>query len=85
MLVTSLIYNNVKANVPVDIHQFQAVSEELFQSGAETIILGCTELSLIKRDYNIGSGYLDAMEVLARSSIELSGARLKEEYHCLIT
>ncbi len=83
--VTDLIYKNVKANLPVEIDKFQAVSKGLKQGGAEVIILGCTELSLIKRDYDIGSGYIDAMEVLAMRSILLSGAKLKEEFYSLIT
>ena len=32
-------------------------------------ILGCTELSLIKRDEGLGAFYLDSMEVLARNAI----------------
>lgn len=84
-LVTNLIYQNVKANTAVDITKFRIVSEELFNHGAEAIILGCTELSLIKRDYEIGSGYLDAMEVLAKRAIELTGAKLNKEYYNMIT
>jgi aspartate racemase len=83
--VTDLIYKNVKANLPVVMDKFYAVSEELKQAGAEAIILGCTELSLIKRDHEIGAGYLDAMEVLAMRSIVLSEGKLKDDFKCLIT
>ncbi len=83
--VTDLIYKNVKAGRPVEFDKFMAVSSELRNNGAEVIILGCTELSLIKRDYPIGSGFVDAMEVLAMRSIELCEARLKAEYRKLIT
>jgi aspartate racemase len=83
--VTDLIYKNVKANKPVEIDKFFAVSRELKQEGAQVIILGCTELSIIKRDFNIGPGYIDAMEVLAMRSIQLCGARLKEDFMSLIT
>lgn len=82
--VTSLIYDNVKANQPVEINKFRSVSGELRDKGAEVIILACTELSLIKRDYDIGPDYLDAMEVLAMRAVTLCGAGLKEEYHSLI-
>jgi len=84
-MVTDLIYKNVKANQPVDFDKFTAVSMELKNNGAEVIILGCTELSLIKRDYDIGPGYIDAMEVLSMRSILLCEADLKTEYHSLIT
>lgn len=83
--ITHLIYRNVKANQPVEIEKFHAAAGELQKNGAEVIILGCTELSLIKRDYDIGPGYIDAMEVLAKRSIELCQAKLKDEYRSLIT
>jgi aspartate racemase len=84
-MVTDLIYKDIKANQPVEIHKFNEVSAGLKEDGAEVIILGCTELSLIKRDYDIGPGYIDAMEVLAMRSILLCEAELKDEYHSLIT
>lgn len=83
--ITYLIYRNVKASQPVDIERFRTAARELRENGAEVIILGCTELSLIKRDYDIGPGFIDAMEVLAKRSIELCQAKLKDEYQSLIT
>ena len=83
--VMELIYDNVKANCEVDIEKFHAVGSDLKAKGAEAVVLGCTELSLIKRDYPIGKGYIDAMEVLARASILRMGKALKEDYQCLIT
>ena len=83
--VMSLIYDNIKANLPADMDKFAAVERELRGNGAEAIILGCTELSLIKRDYAIGGGFIDAMEVLAQCAILRCGAPLKPEYRCLIT
>lgn len=82
--VMHIIYNNVKAGLPVDMYIFEQVSEELCNNGAEVILLGCTELSMIKRDHEIGKGYLDVMEVLARKSVLLCG-KLKPEYEHLIT
>lgn len=70
-LVMSLIYDEIKTNSPVDIKKFEKVTAELFGGGAEVIILGCTELSLIKRDFDIGHGFADAMEILAWNSISL--------------
>lgn len=83
--ISDLIYKNVKANQPVEFDKFEAAASELRDCGAEVIILGCTELSLIKRDYDIGPGYIDAMEVLAMRSIVLCGAKLKDEFQSLIT
>ena len=83
--VMHLIYNNIKANLPAEMDRFHAVSRELKENGAQAIILGCTELSLIKRDHPIGSGFIDAMEMLAQQSILRCGCKLKDEYKYLIT
>lgn len=83
--VMHLIYDNVKAGLPVEIALFEDVSRELREVGCECIILGCTELSLIKRDYPIGQGYLDALEVLAVCSVIKCEKRLKPEYQNLLT
>ncbi len=83
--VMSIIYDDIKANRPADLEKFAFVSRELWRGGAQAIILGCTELSLVKRDYPIGGGYLDAMEVLARRCVIACGGRLKPEYDNLIS
>lgn len=53
--VMHLIYQNVKATRPAEMNRFERVSEELWEKGAQVIILGCTELSMIRRDERIGS------------------------------
>jgi aspartate racemase len=84
-VIMDLIYKNIKAGLQADMDRFYEVSEELRTNGAEVIILGCTELSLINRDNYIGAGYLDALEVLAKVSIENCQGNLKNQYKCLIT
>ena len=71
--VMSLIYDDVKANKPVDKGKFTSAADELRANGAEAVVLGCTELSLIKRDYGLKAGYVDVLEVLARRALELCG------------
>lgn len=83
--IMSVIYDDIKANKPFNLENFRSVELELREKGAQVIILGCTELSIIKRDGKTGPGFIDAMEVLAAKSIELSGAMLKDEYRSLIT
>ena len=82
--VMDLIFRDVKAGAPIEMEKFKKVSQELRGQGAEVIVLGCTELSMIKRDYPLGGGYLDALDVLARASVLRCG-RLKSEYQELIT
>ncbi len=83
--IMDIIYKNVKAGKPVDMESFYSVSSELRMRGAQVIILGCTELSLIKRENHLRAGYIDAMEVLAREIILAAGKELRPEYECLIT
>lgn len=83
-MITHIIYDNIKAGKRVDMDYFRQVEQEFYKNKAEIIILGCTELSMIHRDECIGHGYLDAMEVLARTSVLQCGT-LKKEYHCLLT
>lgn len=82
--VNHLIYRNIKAGNPPDMDRFRTVRDELRDGGSQAIILGCGELSLIRRDCDIGPGFLDTMEVLARRSILLCGKELKEEYRSLL-
>ena len=65
--------------------KFDAVACELREKGAQCIVLGCTELSVIKRDYNIGAGFIDAMEALALRSLEMCEAPVKFQSKSLIT
>lgn len=80
-----IIYDSIKANKPFVMDDFCMVEQELRHKGAEVIVLGCTELSLIRKDYDIGTGFLDAMEVLAQKSVLLCSSRLKKEFYNLIT
>jgi aspartate racemase len=83
--VMDIIYGSIKANQPVQIEVFNRVDRELRQNGAEAVILGCTELSMIHRDFPLGPGFLDSMEALARKSVLACEGRLKKEYLHLIT
>ena len=82
--VMHLIYDNVKSGKPVELPLFEEIAQELFAQGAQVILLGCTELSLIKRDFALEPGFLDVMEVLARKAV-LSCGKLRKEYEELIT
>lgn len=82
--VMHLIYENVKAGKPIEKNLFDTVAGELFSDGAEVILLGCTELSMIKQKQMTGAGCLDVTEVLAKICVEKC-ARLKHEYEELIT
>ena len=82
--VMSIIYDEIKAGLPADAQKFTAVREELFGLGCDSFVLGCTELSLIKRDAEVGPGCLDALEALAKRCVTACGGVLKPAYGRLL-
>ena len=73
--VMDIIYKSVKQGKQVDMNKFHDVTRELTKAGSDRIILGCTELSLIKRDHGLDNFYVDALEVLAWRSIQFCGKK----------
>lgn len=82
--IMDVIYKNIKSGQPADMERFDAVRQNLRGQGAQILILGCTELSLVDKEQLPGKGYLDAMEVLARSAVKACRGRLKSNYAHLI-
>lgn len=83
-LVMEIIYDDVKAGNKVDMNKFNLVTDELISLGCDSIILGCTELSIVKRDEEIGDIFIDVLDVLSKRSIELCGGKVKKEFENLI-
>ena len=80
-LVTQIIYEQVKAGRPVDIETFRAVAGRLVERGAQVIVLGCTELSVVAVDHDLLADplYLDSTDQLARATIRRAGHRVRGE------
>lgn len=74
-----IIYHEIKAGAKINMPLFHQIARELFDQGAEVILLACTELSLIKKEHVLPAGYLDVMEVLARKAVQCCN-RVREEY-----
>lgn len=83
--VMALIYDQIKAGVKPDMDLFASIRDDLRRSGAEAVVLGCTELSLLKKEQELGSGILDALEVLAKESVLACGKAVKPEFNELFT
>ena len=81
--VMDILDTEEKAGRPVDFPAFRQVARELSDAGAQAVVLACTELSLVKRDFELGEGFLDVMEVLARKAV-LTCGRLNPRYECLL-
>lgn len=76
--VMDFIYRGVKANdYNYDPSSFMAVAGHLMEQGAETLILGCTELPVGIRMYGLQIKHVDALEVLAKTAIVRAGYSLR--------
>ena len=72
-IVMDIIYNYVKKAKPVNREAFDTAANELRQAGCDCIILGCTELSLVKKQEKLDEYFVDSLEVLAYESIKSCG------------
>ena len=78
-LINSFIYDHVKKNIDVTMEDFIAVLNFFFNNGCDSVILGCTELSVIYKDLNLqnDSRIIDSTSVIAKLSIKISNKKLK--------
>ncbi|MDE5591265.1 MAG: amino acid racemase [Acetatifactor sp.] len=83
-LIMDLIYRRIKSGEKGNPDELIQVGEELFAAGAQVNLLGCTELSLLKRDYVLPADYLDVLDVLAKCAVQECG-RFDTRYQNLIT
>lgn len=75
--IMDIIYNKVKRNLPVEPSEFEGIINDLLvKDNCDCIIIACTELSLIPLRNEISKFCVDAMAVLVKKSIELSGKQL---------
>lgn len=72
-VISDLIYHQIKKGQAPDTNAFRAVVDALLRRGAEAIILGCTELSLLKKRAGNEPNWIDSLEVLACAAIRLCG------------
>ena len=72
-IITDTIFNEIKKGQAPDISRFMRVCDALHKRGCERIILGCTELSLIKKEFSLSDFFIDSLEVLALAAIKRCG------------
>ncbi len=66
-----IIYDGVKAGLPVNPEDFTQVENQFREAGCKKIILACTELSCYAMENPLTDIYVDAMEILARKAISI--------------
>ena len=81
-IITSIIFDDIKRGREPDIEKFISVAEKMREGGCERIILGCTELSLIKKNYEQikqSNFFTDSLEMLARKTVIECGKPCREQ------
>ncbi|WP_298580019.1 aspartate/glutamate racemase family protein [uncultured Olegusella sp.] len=70
-IITFLIYDCVKSGKPANIQAFLDVAHALHERGCGTVVVGCTELSVIYQQLEQRPDYLvDSLDILANACVE---------------
>ncbi len=77
--IMRIVYDEVKANLPVTIEDFYAVASHLKERGCDRILLGCTELSVIKERFHLSKTYIDSLDILAVKAIQACGCPVNRQ------
>ena len=72
-LISDMIYGQIKQNKPADMAAFHKVVQSLISRGCKKIVLGCTELSLLKKEGLDEDLFVDSLDVLAYRTILACG------------
>ena len=72
-IISNIIFGQIKQNKPVDMDAFEGVVNPLRSRGCEKIVLGCTELSLLKKEGLDDELFVDSLDVLAYRTIVACG------------
>ncbi|GAA4624857.1 aspartate/glutamate racemase family protein [Cellulomonas oligotrophica] len=78
--VMRVIYDQVKAGLPADVDALLAVADRLRARGADAVVLGCTELSVVAAEHDLlgDRTLVDSLDVLARRTVVRAGRPLRD-------
>lgn len=88
-IITSVIYDDIKKGGEGDMKAFGKAVAHMSKRDCNTVILGCTELSVLRKQEDLSFlekenniTFIDAMEVMARKAVILTGRKPleKKEY-----
>lgn len=77
--VMSIIYDNVKAGKTADGKTWSEIDSYMKSRSCDRVVLGCTELSIVKKEMGLADFYLDSLIVLAETAITACGYELAEK------
>jgi aspartate racemase len=72
-IISRTIFDEIKSGKSPSLDDFFKVCDALMQRGCQRLILGCTELSLIKKNNHLPPYFIDSLEILALAAISSSG------------
>ena len=67
--ITETIFDRIKSGLDPNVDRFTRLCDALQKKGCERVILGCTELSLIKKRYALPNFVIDSLEVLCIAAL----------------
>lgn len=83
--IMSIIYDEIKAGVMPTYEEVEEIKNYfIIEENTQVIILGCTELSLLKKEYELGTGIIDTLDVLAKKSLQMCKKDIKENYKKIV-
>lgn len=77
-VIMSLIYDDVKAGKPANREKWAIIQAAMDEAGCDKVILGCTELSVVRQELGLGEQCIDSLLVLAETAIERCGHTVKK-------
>lgn len=80
--ITAIIYDQVKAGAPVDMEMVEGCLAEAVDLGAGTVVLGCTELSVVYDQDGLRGDprVTDSLTELARRTVRAAGGGLSAAF-----
>lgn len=63
--IMDIIYSNIKAGIMPNRAEFDEVSACFWKNDCEAVILGCTELSMLKEIFELKDNFVDALDIAA--------------------
>ncbi|BAQ08743.1 aspartate racemase [Bacillus sp. OxB-1] len=76
-IVMSVIYDDIKAGRPASREKWDLIEQAMKEADCDKVILGCTELSIVREELQLGKEYIDSLLVLADTAIERCGYEVK--------
>ena len=79
--ITGIIYDQVKAGEPADVGLLTDLTDKALSAGADVVVFGCTELSIIyaaEESLKARPEIVDSLRSLVLTTIERSGRRVRD-------